>query len=287
MSSINDYLSPLTEKEYNIKILLKRLFRTFPIMWHGIIPHKKVKSPIKKLPDFSFNSKDENLFVETAKEIYKESNERINNLEEKAFKLLSYISALSAVVLFFYSIIDRPFVKVLLIFSFFLLFVAIFLSLRCITVKKRSSVFLDDLFNFEKEEPTLRNKKEIITSFLDSAIYNQNVADNNADILKASRYFLTFVFIIAVACIPFILNSDLTDNKPKESILILKDTLLIEELKFNQTNILNQIDTISRINKQNTIKIDTILKKIKTKDFPNSNNHKDILQQNLSKLNDN
>lgn len=261
MSKISDFLSPLIEKEFNFKKIFKRIFRIFPIMWHGIVPHKNAKFPTKKLPEFSLNSENENILVDTVKEIYKEANERIDNLEEKAFKLLTYISSLSAVVLFLLSKTDTQFVIIFLIFSLIFLFAAILLSLRCINVKIRRTIFIDALFNFEDNEPSQKSKNEIVTSYLDCAVYNQTVADNTTDILKASRYFLTFAFLFAFFCIPFYLPSmNLNDNKPTETIVIFKDTALIEEIKYNQIKLLDKVDTILLINKQkNTNKNDTAM----------------------------
>jgi hypothetical protein len=270
MSTIENYLSPLVKKDYNFKGILKRFKWVFPIMWHGIIPHKNAQNPSKDLPDLNISDTDESILLSTAMEIYKEANDRIEKLEEKAFKLLTYISALSALILFFLSKIDSPASRVFVIISVLLLFIAILLSLRCLGTKTRKSIFIDSIYNFENSNPVQKNKNQIIKSFLDCAVYNQTVADNTADILKASRYFLTFAFIIAFFVVFLNISKiDFTDSKPKETVVIFKDSTIFSDIKSNYLDIKQQLDSLTMIDIKKLSRLDSIYKHLNK---PNSSN---------------
>lgn len=259
MPIIKDYLSPLVEKCFNIKQLFKNFIGVFPIMLHGISPHKNAENPPHDLPNIKVPDDDKNIFQATVSEIYKEANDRIEKLEEKAFKLLTYISALSALVLYFLSNVDASSSKILIAISIFLLFIAILLSLRCIGTKTRKSIFIDSIFNFNITPPTLKNGNEISKSYLESAVYNQAVADNTADILKASRYFLTFAFLVAF--LGFFINlfeMDFSNKEAKEIIIVFKDSTTFQEITSSLTDVSERLDSAIIIGHKLLLTLDSI-----------------------------
>ena len=131
------------------------------------------------------------------REFYNDANERIDKLEEKAIKLLSYVSALLHLYLRIYntSIIIT---KLILAISMVLLVLSMLISFRCVNVKGRKSFFIPDVFNFESDVPKDNFDKKVISKkLLNSAIYNQNIGDNTADILKAARYILALALIVS------------------------------------------------------------------------------------------
>jgi hypothetical protein len=270
MSIIKNYLSPLVEKDFSLKGIWERFKIVFPIMWHGIIPHKNAQNPPNDLPDLNISVTDESVLFSTAMEIYKEANDRIEKLEEKAFKLLTYISALSALILYFLSKINSPASRIFVIISVLLLFIAILLSLRCLGTKTRKSLFIDSIYNFENSKPVQKDKNQLIKFFLDCAIYNQTVADNTADILKASRYFLTFAFIVAfIGVFLNISKIDFTDSKLKETVVIFKDSTIVSDMKSNFLDIKQQLDSLTTIEIEKLSRLDSINKHM---DKPKNNN---------------
>ncbi len=233
MSPITDYLSPLVKKQNKPKKVLRGFCGIFPIMWHGIVPHESAKSPQKDLPDLLIPKEEENSFYSTVLEVYKDANDRIDKLEEKAFKLLSYISALSVLIIFFITQLDSPLSYVFLIISTILLFVAILLSLRCIDIKTRKTVFIDALYDFKEEKPKQQEFAKVLKSYIDSAIYNQSVADNTADIFKASKYFLLFAFIMAFFGLMLNFQKiDIKSNKAQENIVTFKDSSILKRIEY-------------------------------------------------------
>lgn len=258
MPGIKDYLSPLVAKNLNLQSLFKSFKWIFPIMWHGILPHKNAESPVKELPDIINPNNDSEILQTTIIEIYKEANERIDNLEEKAFKLLTYISALSALILYFLSKLNHSGAKILIIISIFLLFIAILLSLRCIGTKTRRTIFIDSIFDFNSQNPTQKDSNKIRKSYLDCAIYNQTVADNTADILKASRYFLTLAFLIAFIGVSLnIFSMDFSDSSNKETHIILSDSVTFRELNNSIHEIQKTLDSALILNAKYLEKSDT------------------------------
>lgn len=259
MSIIKNYLSPLVEKDFSIKGIWERFKRVLPIMWHGIIPHKNAQNPPTELPDINVSVTDESILFSTTMEIYKEANDRIEKLEEKAFKLLTYISALSALILYFLSRIASAISSVFIIVSIILLFIAIILSLRCIGTKTRKSIFIDTIYNFENSPPVQNSKNQLIKSILDSAVYNQSVADNTADILKASRYFLTSGFLFAFMGVFLSISKiDFTDSKLKETVVIFKDSTMVSDMKSALSDIKQQLDSLTVIDIEKLSRLDSI-----------------------------
>lgn len=193
------YLPPLIEREkFNIE-KIKRIIKEFFILFkHAISFHESPKEPNEELPEFT--SKDSDFIYNICKDFYDDANDRIDKLEEKAIKLLSYISATFAFISFAFVNTSIVFTKFLLIISMGSLILSILISFRCVNVKGRKAIFLTSIFNFSDDftpQDTFE-KKKIAKDLLNAAIYNQNVADNVADILKVSRNMLAIALAISI-----------------------------------------------------------------------------------------
>lgn len=199
------YLCPLIERDRFTWKRVKSVIKDFKeLMIHALSFHKQPKGPLEKLPEFKTDDKE--IIYTVCKEFYDNANDRIDKLEDKAIKLLSYITALFAFISF--AFINTQFVvtKVMLITSMVSLILAIIISFRCVNVKGRKSFFIPDIYDFRSNVPKESfDKKNISRKLLNSAIYNQNVADNTADILRAARYALAVS--IAISIIGFLVGA--------------------------------------------------------------------------------
>lgn len=219
------YLCPLVERDKfkwnKVGNILKDFFE---VMIHALSFHKQPEKPLKELPEL----KDDNIELSytVCKEFYKDANDRLDKLEDKAMKLVSYISALFAFISF--AFINTQFIatKIILMTSIIFLILAIIISFRCVNVKGRQALFIPDVYNFEGDVPEENfSKKNISKKLLNHAIYNQNIADNTADILRAARYALAVSIIISLIGFFIGLNSYLNTST-----------------KINKVNIENQIE---------------------------------------------
>lgn len=192
------YLCPLVERDKFTWKRVKSVIKDFKeLIIHALSFHKQHKEPLNELPEFK--TKDVELIYDVCKEFYNNANDRIDKLEDKSIKLLSYISALFAFISFSFANTQFIVTKVMLIISMISLVLAIIISFRCVNVKGRKSFFIPDVYNFQSNVPKENFDKKIISKkLLNSAIYNQNVADNTADILKAARYALAVAIVISV-----------------------------------------------------------------------------------------
>jgi hypothetical protein len=222
------YLCPLVEKEKFSLKKVKKLVEDFRILFiHSISFHDAPKEPIEELPDFT--SKDTDMVYSVCREFYNDANERIDKLEDKAIKLLSYVSALFAFISFAFINTSIILTKIILAISMVLLVLSMLISFRCVNVKGRKSLFIPDVFNFESDIPKDNFDKKVISKkLLNTAIYNQNIGDNTADILKAARYVLALALIVST--IGFITGiggyfktSDATTTVKIENQVELKD----------------------------------------------------------------
>ncbi|MGK9118319.1 hypothetical protein [Olivibacter jilunii] len=247
MSKQSDYQAPLVQPEKSVKKVWKRLKGDFEVLIHGLIPHERAKSPGKDF-DKSHIASDDDYLYQTAFEIYKESLERISGLEEKGFKLLTYISAVSAILVYFLSSEITGMFKFFVITSLFFLVIAIIISLRCIGVKSQRAIFINTLFVFEDEaEPITKDRKTVIAEILKCAIFNQNVADNTADILKASRMMLSFGIVTTIiSCMFFLANTGSRSDKIYQANVTLADSIIVRSLA--ERNIVQDtlIDNLSK-----------------------------------------
>ena len=222
------YLCPLIEREKFSLKKIKKLIDDFIFLFkHSISFHEQPKEPNEELPDFTFEDAD--MIYNVCREFYDNANERIDKLEEKAIKLLSYVSALFAFISFAFINTSIVLTKVILVASMVLLVLSMLISFRCVNVKGRKSFFVPDVFDFESDIPKDNFDKKVISKkLLNSAIYNQNIGDNTADILKAARYILALALIVST--IGFITGiggyfktSDATTTVKIENQVELKD----------------------------------------------------------------
>lgn len=232
MTKQSEYQPPLVQPERNIKKLIKKIKGDFEVLLHGIRPHQGAKFPEKKFNNSNFASDDEYLY-QTVFDIYRESCGRISSLEEKAFKLLTYISAVSAVLIYFLSQEISGLYRIIVIISIILLSIAIIISLRCIGIKQQMALYINTVFNFAKDsEPTTRDKKSIMAEVISSAVFNHNVADNTADILRASRMMLIFgILTTIISSVFFLANSGQKKDKIYRANVTLLDSTFIKSAK--------------------------------------------------------
>jgi hypothetical protein len=105
--------------------------------------------------------------------------------------------------------------KFWVILSLSFLVIAIIISLRCIGVKSQKALFIDSLFTFQATlDPTTKDKKTVTAEILNCAVFNQTVADNTADILRASRIMLSLGIITTIiSCVFFLATPGNKDDK--------------------------------------------------------------------------
>lgn len=232
-----EFMPDVVENNYKLfypkNIKFKPFFAT---LIHGILPHDK---PVQKLKKFeSENISDlENLW-DIANEFYKDTNNRIVSLEEKAFKLITYISAISVLLVFFLGVGATGAFRWSVIIALFFLIIAILISLRCIGLKQKMAIHVDTMLNFDDDPtsfPTVKTKKEIVAKLINDSVYNHNVADSTADVLKSSRYMLTIGIVITLFSGILYINHLNTDVKmvPQQMIVTFKDSVMVRDIKMH------------------------------------------------------
>jgi hypothetical protein len=250
------YLCPLINREKISRKKASKIIKDFFILLlHAISFHEQPKEQPEQLPDFV--SQDVDTVYSVCREFYNNANERIDKIEDKAIKLLPYVSALFAFISFIFINTSFFITKVLLIISMGLLVTALLISFRCVSVKGRKTFFLPDIYNFDKEIPEENFDKKILAKkLLNSAIFNQNVADNIADILKAARNVIALALIICTAGFFFSINGyieQVSTVKVKNQI----DLIALEEKLENTNELLEQINlNLSIIGDQGDLKRD-------------------------------
>jgi len=256
MSEIEDYFPPLIGRK---KINFKKIFFPLTIIWHALTPHESAKGAKKKIKGDFFNLKDEQIepYYNSCLQMYQESKARISKLEEKAFKLVSYISALSALLVFFLGQNIELFTKVSVLTAITVLVLALIISLRCVGIKTQYSTHFTTLFSqyTKGDSLVLKNRREICADLCNFTIYNQNVADNTADILKGARYMLTIgIFTTALSLISYFVKMDNTPSNvstPSSSIHVLSDSLKFDSIEY-------QIGTQNRLLLEISEKLDSL-----------------------------
>jgi hypothetical protein len=227
MSKQSDYQAPLVQPEKKIfRKLWKDFISNFEILKHSLVPHQHAAEAAKKFEASHFQSDASHTF-EVSIEMYKESTKRIDALEEKGFKLLTYISAVSAILIYFLSKDIIGYYKFFVITSLFFLIIAIIISLRCISIKYQRVLFIDALFKFGPDaEPVTKDKKAVIAEILNCTVYNQTVADNTADILKGARIMLSYgIFTTVISCVFFLYTPAVKDeSKVYQTKVTIADT---------------------------------------------------------------
>jgi hypothetical protein len=273
MSGFNRYIPPLVEPETNPKKWFSGFKNFFSTLYHGIIPHKNPKEAELKLTEKIFKNicdKELETFHKIATSMYDDSKNSILSIEEKSFKLLTYISALSAILFFFLSKERNTYITVLIIISLTLLVTAIVVSLRCVNLKYQKSLYINTTFNFgEKVKPY--NIKHIISELMNFAVFNRNVANNTADILKSARYFVSLGIIFTFISLILFFTANNSDEKiTKVSVSFDDQTIMSEhikmiELQSVEVEKLNTlIDRLNKIETEKNDKIDSLITEIKS-----------------------
>lgn len=245
------YLSPYIQKE---KLSLSKMLKFFHDFWilliHSLSPHEFPREPNEELPDIE--SKDGKIY-DVCLNIYNDANERIDKIENKAFNLIRYISALFAVFAFiFVQLADSFFFKIILLISIILLIISIIISFRCLNVKSIKTIFIPDIYDFESKEAKENfKKKKILKTYLNNSIYNHNVADNLADMLKAARYVLITAMFVGLIGSGTALSIQYFDTIKKESSKVDKN-IFLNEVKNSLTTTQHTLDLLkTNIENQN------------------------------------
>ena len=263
MSEIKKYLAPNVAPDKKFSSIIKGLKSSLQVLLHGLLPHQAAK-PAEEQFKAENISVDEEYLAEVAMELYNESTKRIDALEEKGFKLLTYISAISAISVYFISTAISGYFKYTVVLSLITLVLAIIISLRCIGIKSQKALFIDSLFTFYPDSPPVsKQKKEIIAGLINCATFNQTVADNTADILRASRFMLSIgIWTTAISCIFFLYHSP---EKSEERVMKFADSTLIRQ---SLKGIQSQIKAKDEVSEQLVIlsqKLDSVVRVQKNK----------------------
>jgi len=248
------YLCPLIEREdFSRSIILDKAKDFWESFKHSLWFHKQSKNPKNKLPDLMSENVDD--IYSISKDIFDRANDRIDKLEQKAVQLIPYISALLVFISFAFIKISWIIPKFILIIVLFMLLFAITISCRCIIVKNRRELFILDVFDFDKNPPEDNfDKKNISKNLMQAAIYNQNVADNTADILKSAISILIMALVLSIIGLLFwvfgyfVYPSNSNTVKIDNQINLTKVESRLEDINksLNETNN-NQINNLNSI----------------------------------------
>lgn len=251
MSTQGEYNPPLVDAEDTFWPSKKKVKGMWEVLLHGLKPHKAAKEP-QKLFSSTHISDGEDFLETICLEFYKETAQRIDGLEEKGFKLLTYISAISAISIYFMSTEITGVFKAIVILSILFHVLAIIISLRCISIKSQKALFIDGIFKFDpNNEPKTKNKKEMIANLVNCAVFNQGVADNTADLIKACRFMLSVgIWLTAISCIFLFSHSNDEDKtyqvKLSDSTEIRAIAADFRQLKNSSIKISGSIKVLKR-----------------------------------------
>ncbi|MCZ8091204.1 hypothetical protein [Flavobacterium sp.] len=253
MAEIKDFLhKPITTSKINFWSTFKN---NLELIYHSLLPHAFPVEPNSKITKKSIKKRDIDLVYESSIEIYKDSKERINSLENKAFNLMTYISAITALLIFLLDKELNTITKILAFTSILTLILALLISLRCIGIKTQKTLFINSMFEFNDNQlPKSKSKKHIAAELINNAIFNQNIADNTTDILKASRMLLFCGIILSlVTFLSFIIQNEERKIEPNKKIEIVNskyiDSLFLDYKKsktLKSEKISNKTDTSNK-----------------------------------------
>lgn len=248
MAELKDYLyKPIKREKINF---ISGFISNLELIYHSILPHSFPIEPKCKITAESIEEKDIDVIYESSLEIYKDSKERIKSLESKAFNLMTYISAITAILVFLLDKEINSTTKTLAVISIIVLILALLISLRCIGIKVQKTLFINSLFVFKKSKTKTTDKKHISAELINNALFNQNIADNTTDILKASRILLVYGIILSsISFLSYIMSDKKIEKSNKIEVMnskyvdsIYTDYKTIKETKFIQIN--NKIDSL-------------------------------------------
>ena len=168
MAKLEDYLyKPINPSKITVLSNIKNVFK---LIYHSLLPHSSPIDPESKITAESIKDEDIDLVYESSLEIYKDSKERIKSLESKAFNLMTYISAITAILFFLLNKEIDSTTKIFTIVSIFILILALLISLRCIGIKVQKTLFINSMFDFKKETPLSTDKKHISVELINNSL---------------------------------------------------------------------------------------------------------------------
>lgn len=245
------YLSPKAKNTKLIFAIGKTLNKYFEIVFFGLLPHTEVENPPQDIPEI--NDLEES-GLKAIEKIYDASLSRIENLEKKAFNILSYITALFTIIALLYTLFFDYALKVWLLFPVVTLLLTLFVSFRCLSIKSIKQVFIGDIYRFDSEKKPIKTGVELHRNFLRSAIHNEAKGDEIVDILQASRMLLaTSMFTLFIVVGLMIAHG--ADHKVSREELFLKS--ISESMKKIEKTLISVSDEIL-INEMQNQKIDML-----------------------------
>ena len=192
------YYPPLVRSKIPRFVDIKNYFgRLLFGLWHTMLPHEMPRDPAQQLPNLQNNSKE---LYDVCSDMYRDSKERINKLEQKALNLLPYVSVLFGIVTFTFATVDKPFIlNVVTVVIIFLLLSSIIISFRCTSIKCVKTVYVFDIYRIDngdaKEDFDLARMS---SSLVDCALFNNNVGNNVADMLNMAREYFKVALILGI-----------------------------------------------------------------------------------------
>lgn len=239
------YLAPIIQREkFTLKKVKTTIIDFFILLVHSLSPHEIPKEPPEKLPKIM--SENENDVYSICKDMYNSSNQRIDSLEDKATKLVTFISILFTIISFVFLNIASNVIKYILIVSMIILLLALLTAFRCVNIKYRKTMFLSSIYDFESNDKPIEdfNLNSQSQKLLQAAIYNQNIADNTADVLKSTRNLL-FLSICIVA-IAFLIGGISYVNQEKATIVKIENPSSTDSLQKELKEISEALSTINK-----------------------------------------
>lgn len=228
---------------------------------HSLSVHENLKDNPKVLPDLK--SADQYSF-QFCEKMFERSIDSIEHLEGKASQVLSYVVALFAAMAYLYSHFDWTAIRFCLAIPLVFFTLSLVISFRCLFVRTREIVFVDDVYEFDGD---LKNKEEgqlsrFCRRYMECANSNETVADNISIMLKTSQHLLQsgLIVAIAVAIVLFTLEPKQLHEKP------LSDTV--------QPAFFNLLERQGRIMEQQSVQLDSINKKIDSLKIQVESQHK-------------
>lgn len=268
------YLAPRIGKE---KITFKKvkliIIDFFTLLVHSVSPHEFPKEPPEKLP--RIKSDNQNEVYSICKDMYNNSNQRIDSLEDKAIKLVSFITILFTIISFTFLNIASNGIRYILIVSMVLLMLAILIAFRCVNIKYRQTMFLPSIYYFEGYDTPLEdfNLKNQSEKLLQAAVFNQNVADNTADILKSTRNLLFLSICLVV--IAFLIGAFSYEREAKSSAVKSENSSSVNSLEQEIKSFTGTLETINdnliKINDLNNSKINELTKRLNESEEKSNN----------------
>ncbi len=212
----DEYLPPLiTAENFSLKKLWSTIKRILFALKHSLLWHKNIQTPPKDLPEIM---QDDEKLYDIAKNIYNDSIKRIEKIEEKSFKLLSYYTIILGVAS--YTLVESELSKpiiILTIISMLFIVWSILISFRCLNVKSIEQIYLSSIYDFEINPPSNNfDFKKTIKNFLKAAIKNDTLSNNYVDLLNAARYSLSIGVLLYLVTISLVVyNGDFLNNSSK------------------------------------------------------------------------